>query len=91
MDSLLLRPDGLDYKYAVQISVANCALDQEEVGNYVDQHFWGNALRVSCDGKLTEVSLNTDKPWEILEYCDGIGDVVSVSIQRRRPPLQKMF
>ena len=91
MDSLLLRPDGLDYKYAVQISIANCTQSQEKVGNYIDQHFWGNSLRVTADGKLAEISINTDKPWEILEYCDGIGDIVSISIERRVSPLKKIF
>lgn len=83
MDTLLLRPDGLDYKYSIRLALTNCKLGAEEVGNYIDQHFWGNSLEVICHGQIIQICLNTDKPWEILQYCDSLGDIVDVTIENR--------
>ena len=83
MDSLLLRPDGLDYKFAIQLFIAGCHHSAEEVGNFIDQHFWGNSLVVEGDKELLKISIHTNKPWEILEYCAGIGDIFDITMENR--------
>ena len=82
MDTLLLRPEGQGYKYEIQLEILGCKLTKEELGNYLDQHFWGNSLFVEGNDKLMKIRINTDKPWEILAYCDGIG-AVDATIKNR--------
>ena len=83
MDTLMLHPDGVDYKFSIQLCIADCTASTEEVGNYIDQHFWGNCLQVTADGKIVKVNINTNKPWERLEYCDSLGGVFAVTVKNR--------
>ena len=83
MDTMMLRPDGLDYKFSIQLCIAECRQSPEEVGNYIDQHFWGNCLHVAREEHFVSISINTDKPWEILQYCASLGEVFNIVICNR--------
>jgi dihydroxyacetone kinase-like predicted kinase len=78
-------------KFEFQLLIEGIDLPEQEVAQYIVNHFEGEALLAVGDKSLMRVHFHTDKPWEVLEYCASIGDVFDIQIdntQRRNKGLE---
>lgn len=79
------------YKFDVQLLVEGKNLSKDESFSYIAENIEGGNLNSDGNESLLKVSLHTDKPWELLEYCAGLGsihDVVIVNMTRVANGLQ---
>lgn len=71
----------LEYKFDVQLLIEGADLDEDAVSSYFTGHFDGDSLLVVGDEELLKVHFHTNKPWEVLEYCAGLGDIFDIVVE----------
>ena len=81
----------LEYKFDTQMLIAGENLDEDEINDYITDHYEGDCLLVVGDDTLIKIHFHTNKPWEILEYAATKGeihDVVVENMQRQSEGLK---
>ena len=71
----------LEFKFDTQLLIAGHDLDEDEIFDYIVEHFEGDSLLAVGDEDLIEIHFHTNKPWEVLEYCASLGDIHDVVIE----------
>lgn len=56
-------------------------LDEDEIDEYITEHFEGDSLLVVGDDTLIKIHFHTNQPWQILEYGQSIGDIYDVVVE----------
>jgi len=81
----------IEFKFDTQLLIAGTDLDEDEIHDYILEHFEGDCLLAVGDEELIKVHFHTNKPWEVLEYCASKGeiyDVIVENMQRQADGLQ---
>ncbi|MBR3352257.1 MAG: kinase to dihydroxyacetone kinase [Erysipelotrichaceae bacterium] len=81
----------LEFKFDTQLLIAGHDLDEDEIFDYIVEHFEGDSLLAVGDEDLIKIHFHTNKPWEVLEYCASLGDnhdVVIENMQRQADGLK---
>ncbi len=47
-------------------------LDEDDIADYITEHFEGNSLIAAGDEDLVKIDFHTNEPWKILEYCNSV-------------------
>lgn len=83
--------EQLEFKFDTQLLIEGENLDEDEIDAYITEHFEGDCLLVVGDDTLIKIHFHTNKPWQILEYGQSIGDIYDVvveNIQRQQEGLK---
>lgn len=71
----------LEFKFDTQMLIAGENLDEDEINDYITEHYEGDCLLVVGDDTLIKIHFHTNKPWEILEYASTKGEIYDVVVE----------
>ena len=74
----------LEFKFDTQLLIAGSDLDEDEIHDYIVEHFEGDSLLAVGDEDLIKIHFHTNKPWEILEYAATKGEIYDVVVENVR-------
>ena len=81
----------LEYKFDTQLLIEGHDLDEDEIYDYIVEHFKGDSLLAVGDEDLIKIHYHTNEPWLVLEYAASLGeihDIVVENMQRQSEGLQ---
>jgi len=81
----------LEYKFDTQLLIEGHDLDEDEIYDYIVEHFKGDSLLAVGDEDLIKIHYHTNEPWLVLEYAATLGeihDIVVENMQRQAEGLQ---
>ena len=75
--------DCVYYEYDPEADTNYCEadLDEDEIGDYITEHFEGNSLIAAGDEDLVKIHFHTNEPWKVLEYCSTIGEIYDIVVE----------
>jgi len=81
--SIDAEDDQFAYRYDTQLLIdrRDEDLDEDEIGDYITEHFEGNSLIAAGDEDLVKIHFHTNEPWKVLEYCSTIGEIYDIVIE----------
>jgi dihydroxyacetone kinase-like predicted kinase len=71
----------LEFKYDTQLLIEGTDLDEDEINDYITEHFEGNSLIAAGDEDLIKIHFHTNEPWKILEYCSSVGEIFDIVVE----------
>lgn len=71
----------LEYKYDTQLLIDGQNLNVDIIKDYFLNNFKGDSLLVVGDDTLIKVHFHTNEPWQVLEYCSGLGEIYDIVIE----------
>ena len=73
----------MNYEYDDDYECYTCEvdLDEDEIAEYITEHFEGNSLIAAGDEDLIKIHFHTNEPWKILEYCNTIGEIYDIVVE----------
>lgn len=71
----------LEYKFDTQLLIEGEGLDEDEIYGYFVSHFKGDCLLAVGDSDLIKIHFHTNEPWQVLEYCAGLGDIHDIVVE----------
>lgn len=83
--------EKIEFKFDTQLLIAGEDLDEDDIFDHITENFEGDSLLAVGDEDLIKIHFHTNKPWEILEYAQSIGDIFDVvveNMQRQADGLQ---
>lgn len=83
--------EELEFKFDTQLLIDGENLDEDEIFDYITEHFAGDSLLAVGDENLIKIHFHTNEPWKLLEYAASLGeiyDVVVENMQRQENGLQ---
>ena len=83
MNSIDDEEDQFAYRYDTQLLIdrRDEDLDEDDIADYISEHFEGNSLIVAGDEDLVKIHFHTNEPWKILEYCKSIGEIYDIVVE----------
>ena len=73
--------EELEFKFDTQLLIDGENLDEDEIFDYITEHFAGDCLLAVGDENLIKIHFHTNEPWKLLEYAASIGDVYDIVIE----------
>ena len=73
--------EKIEFKFHTQLLIAGEDLDEDEIFDHITENFEGDSLLAVGDEDLIKIHFHTNKPWEILEYAQSIGDIFDVVVE----------
>ena len=73
--------EELEYRYDTQLLIDGEDLDEDEINDYIVEHFKGDSLLVVGDEELIKLHYHTNEPWLILEYCRSLGEIYDIVVE----------
>ena len=71
----------LEFKYDTQLLIEGTNLDEDEINDYITEHFKGDCLLAVGDEELIKIHFHTNDPWKILEYGNSIGEIYDIVVE----------
>ena len=71
----------LEFKFDTQLLIAGHDLDEDEIHDYILDHFKGDCLLAVGDEDLIKIHFHTNEPWLVLEYAATKGEIYDVVIE----------
>ena len=73
----------MNYTYDEDYECYTCEvdLDEDEIAEYITEHFEGNSLIAAGDEDLVKIHFHTNEPWKILEYCNTVGEIYDIVVE----------
>ena len=83
VNSIDAEDDQFAYRYDTQLLIErrDQDLDEDEISDYITEHFEGNSLIAAVDVFLGKIHFHTNEPWKILEYCNSIGEIFDIVVE----------
>ena len=81
----------LEYVFDTQLLIEGENLSEDEINDYITEHFDGDSLLAVGDETLIKIHFHTNEPWQVLESCAGLGeiyDIVGENMERQERGLQ---
>lgn len=73
--------EQIEFKFDTQLLIDGENLDEDEIDSYIREHFEGDSLLAVGDDTLIKIHFHTNRPWEILEYAQSIGDIYDIVVE----------
>ena len=73
--------DILEFKFDTQLLIEGHDLDEDEIFDYITEHFEGDCLLAVGDDELIKIHFHTNVPWKVLEYASSLGDIFDVVVE----------
>lgn len=70
----------LEFKYDTQLLIDGCNLDEDEISDYITEHFAGDCLLAVGDEETLKIHFHTNEPWKLLEYCSTLGEIYDIVV-----------
>ena len=70
-----------EFKFDTQLLLDGSNLDEDEIHDYIMEHFAGDCLLVVGDEETIKLHFHTNEPWLILEYCATLGEIYDIVIE----------
>ena len=58
----------LEFKYDTQLLIEGTNLDEDEINDYITEHFKGDCLLAVGDEELIKIHFHTNEPWTGQKY-----------------------
>ena len=71
----------LEYIFDTQLLIEGHDLDEDEIFDYITEHFDGDCLLAVGDEYLIKVHFHTNEPWKVLEYAASLGELHDVVVE----------
>ncbi len=71
----------LEFRYDTQLLIEGNGLDEDVITEYFTEHFQGDCLLAVGDEELIKIHFHTNEPWQVLEYCAGLGEIYDIVIE----------
>ena len=83
VNSVDVEEDQFAYRYDTQLLIdrRDEDLDEDEIADYITEHFEGNCLIAAGDEDLIKSHFHTNEPWKVLEYCNTIGEIYDIVVE----------
>ena len=83
INSIDVEEDQFAYRYDTQLLIdrRDEDLDEDEISDYITEHFEGNCLIAVGDEDLIKIHFHTNEPWKVLEYCNSIGEIYDIVVE----------
>lgn len=73
--------EEIEYRYDTQLLIDGQGLDEDEIDEYIREHFVGDSLLVVADDDVAKLHFHTNEPWKILEYCRTLGEIYDIVVE----------
>ena len=83
INSIDVEEDQFAYRYDTQLLIERRDedLDEDDIADYITEHFEGNSLIAAGDEDLVKIHFHTNEPWKILEYCNSVGEIFDIVVE----------
>ena len=71
----------LEFKFDTQLLIEGHDLDEDEINDYITEHFKGDCLLAVGDDELIKIHFHTNEPWQVLEYCASLGEILDIVVE----------
>lgn len=71
----------IEFKYDTQLLIEGSGLDEEIIFDYIQDNIKGDSLLAVGDEELIKIHYHTNEPWQVLEYCAGLGDIYDIVVE----------
>ena len=71
----------LDFIFDTQMLIEGHDLDEDEIFDYITEHFKGDSLLAVGDEDLIKIHFHTNEPWLVLEYAASLGELHDVVVE----------
>ena len=71
----------LEYVFDTQLLIEGENLSENEINDYITEHFDGDSLLAVGDETLIKIHFHTNEPWQVLEYCAGLGEIYDIVVE----------
>ena len=71
----------LEYIFDTQLLIEGHDLDEDEIFDYITEHFKGDCLLAVGDEDLIKIHFHTNEPWKVLEYAASLGELHDVVVE----------
>ncbi len=73
--------DEIEYRYDTQLLIEGTGLDEDDINDYITEHFQGDCLLAVGDDELIKIHYHTNEPWKVLEYCATLGEISDIVVE----------
>ena len=71
----------LEFRYDTQLLIEGEDLDEDVISDHITNTFKGDSLLVAGDEELIKIHFHTNEPWQVLEYCAGLGEIYDIVVE----------
>ena len=71
----------LEFRYDTQLLIDGKDLDEDDVRDYITEHFKGDCLIAVGDDNTIKIHFHTNEPWKILEYGASVGEIYDIVVE----------
>ncbi len=71
----------LEYVFDTQLLIEGENLSEDEINEYIMEHFDGDSLLAVGDETLIKIHFHTNEPWQVLEYCASLGEIYDIVVE----------
>lgn len=71
----------IEFRYDTQLLIEGEDLDEDEIFDYISEHFKGDSLLAVGDEDLIKIHYHTNEPWLVLEYCRSLGEIYDIVVE----------
>ncbi len=71
----------LEFIFDTQMLIEGHDLDEDEIFDYITEHFKGDSLLAVGDEDLIKIHFHTNEPWLVLEYAASLGELHDVVVE----------
>lgn len=71
----------LEYIFDTQMLIEGHDLDEDEIFDYITEHFAGDCLLAVGDEDLIKIHFHTNEPWKVLEYAASLGELHDIVVE----------
>ena len=73
--------ETIEFRYDTQLLIEGENLDEDEINDYITEHFQGDCLLAVGDDELIKIHFHTNEPWKIPEYCNSVGEIYDIVVE----------
>ena len=71
----------IEFRYDTQLLIEGENLDEDEIFDYISEHFEDDSLLAVGDEDLIKIHFHTNEPWKILEYGRSLGEIYDIVVE----------
>jgi dihydroxyacetone kinase-like predicted kinase len=78
---MVLPEQTIEFRYDTQLLIEGEDLDEDEISDYITEHFEGDSLIAAGDDELIKIHFHTNEPWKVLEYGRSLGEIFDIVVE----------
>jgi Predicted kinase related to dihydroxyacetone kinase len=71
----------MEYIFDTQLLIEGKNLSEDQIHDYITEHFEGDCLLAVGDDELIKIHFHTNEPWKVLEYASSLGEIYDVVVE----------